>query len=428
MTNRPPSRASDSLFIEKLVFGGQGLGKSAGKICLVWNALPDENVRIKVLKQKHNYLEAVATEILSPSPRRIAPREDHFLSCSPWQILSFEAENEWKIRIAEETYARLGHLPTGKKIEIVSDTACQYGYRNKMEFNFLGSLLAFFERGTHAKNAVMRCELASAAICENTPVVLEWLKKQDIAPRALKSLTIRSNPLGQTIAALFLNEELRFRSAPALTETWVGFQAFYSNPKSPAPSPDRLLYSCGQNYLVVRLRNTDLKHGMLSFFQINTALFERTLEDISGSLDKDKPLIDYYAGVGAISLSLHDRCKNTVLVDNHAEAIEYAKENIRLNQLNHCQALLSPAEKMTEFISKNSIVAFDPPRAGLHPRVIKRVLAEKPIRLIYLSCNLSTHARDIQLLSPAYKVSSLKLYNFFPRTPHIEALCVLDRI
>ena len=83
---------------------------------------------------------------------------------------------------------------------------------------------------------------------------------------------------------------------------------------------------------------------------------------------------------------------------------------------------------MTEFISHSSIVVFDPPRAGLHPKVIQKVLAEKPLRLIYLSCNLSTHARDIHLLSPSYKVAELKLYNFFPRTPHIEALCVLDRI
>ncbi len=108
--------------------------------------------------------------------------------------------------------------------------------------------------------------------------------------------------------------------------------------------------------------------------------------------------------------------------------MDYAKENIENNNLGQkCSAELCPAEKITDLIAKNKIIIFDPPRAGLHEDMVKKVLREKPEKIIYLSCNISTHARDIKLLSDAYEIKHLKLYNFFPRTPHVESLCVMIR-
>ncbi|MFZ2189463.1 MAG: methyltransferase, partial [Candidatus Magasanikiibacteriota bacterium] len=148
--------------------------------------------------------------------------------------------------------------------------------------------------------------------------------------------------------------------------------------------------------------------------------------DIGKFLDKAKSVVDFYSGVGAIALPLHDKYKSAVLVESNEEAVEYAKENIILNKINNCEAQLSPAEKIVDLITKDKIIIFDPPRAGLHEDVVKQVLATLPERIIYLSCNLSTQARDIKLLSEKYQVKFLKLYNFFPRTPHVEGLCVLE--
>ena len=149
---------------------------------------------------------------------------------------------------------------------------------------------------------------------------------------------------------------------------------------------------------------------------------------MSSALDPCEKLVDFYSGVGAIGISLKGRAQSTVLVDSHAEAIAYAKENIELNGLNNCGAILSNAEKITRLIEPDSTLIVDPPRAGLHPKVVNKILSAKPARVLYLSCNVATHARDIKNLSPGYKLKDLKLYNFFPRTPHIEALAVLDRI
>ncbi|MCP2520880.1 hypothetical protein NLD30_10625, partial [SCandidatus Aminicenantes bacterium Aminicenantia_JdfR_composite] len=120
--------------IEKLVFGGQGLGKHESKVVLAWNALPEEEVEVEIYKNKKTYSEGIAISILNQSPYRVEPEEEHFLSCSPWQILSWEQENIWKKKIAEETYIRIGDLSELPDFEIISDSENQFNYRNKMEY------------------------------------------------------------------------------------------------------------------------------------------------------------------------------------------------------------------------------------------------------------------------------------------------------
>ncbi|MBI4353376.1 MAG: class I SAM-dependent RNA methyltransferase [Candidatus Omnitrophica bacterium] len=420
------------LSIEKLIFGGQGLAKKDGKTCLAWNALPGEEVKARILKKHHGVFESIAEEILKPSPRRIEPLEEHFLSCSPWQILSWEAENEWKRKIAMETYGRIGKIEGGLSLPITAESSQRNGgCRNKMEYSFTSSeqglSLAFFERDTRRKKAIEPCLLADPAINQAALRALEWLRKEGIPETCLKSLIIRSSAEGETLAGLFIKEELGIKNLPALPESSVGFHLYYSHPQSPASVPHKLLRKDGRDHLVTTLKNVKLKFGLFSFFQINPSLFEKTLDDIAPYLDPDKPLVDFYCGVGTIGLSLHGNYKTCALVDNHEEAILCADENIRLNSFSNCRAVLSPSEKMTDLITPEPILLFDPPRAGLHPKVIRKILLEKPPRVIYLSCNPSTHARDIGLLSPAYAVKDLRLYNFFPRTPHIESLCVLER-
>jgi 23S rRNA (uracil1939-C5)-methyltransferase len=140
------------------------------------------------------------------------------------------------------------------------------------------------------------------------------------------------------------------------------------------------------------------------------------------------PLLDFYSGVGAIGLPLSHNRDELILLDSNADAIAYAKKNIELNKRSHTEAFCIPAEKMTDLITGDRQLLLDPPRAGLHPKVVSTILQKLPPRIVYMSCDLSTHARDIRLLSEAYRVNFLKLYNFFPRTPHIEAICVMDKL
>ncbi len=420
------------IYIEKLVHGGQGLGHtSEGKTAFVWNALPGETVEVEILSNKKTHLEAVATQIITASKDRINPKEDSFLSTSPWQIFNFESENYWKRAIAAEQYSKIGDLILDvNSLEIFTDNI-EYGYRNKMEFSFVEDgekmSLAFFERGKKTKIAVNESALAREEINTVAQEILDWINQVKIPIRSLKSLIVRVNRKGEVIAALFIKDRLVFDHHPTLSHPLIGFQLYYSTHKSPASVPTALLYTIGQNFLVSEILETKLKSGIFSFFQINQPVFERALQDIAAFVDPKSPLVDYYCGVGAIGLPISLNRPNTILVDNNSEAIEYARENISLNN-RKATAECAPAEKLTDYIDATSTILLDPPRAGLHEDVIKTILQKKPPRIIYMSCDIATHARDLRLLGQGYSLVFLKLYNFFPRTPHIEGLAILEKL
>lgn len=425
-------KSFDHVSIEKLVFGGQALGHTPdGKAIFIWNALPDEEVDVQVTKTKQGDRQGIATLIHEASPHRIDPQEDHFLSTSPWQIMTYEHELHWKKAIAQETYHGIGHVDL-PELEIVGDADRQFGYRNKMEYSFTqdeqGELsLAFFARGQKKKIPVPQSNLAYPWINHTAQVFLAWAQEVGLTPRELKSLIIRGTQDGKTIAGLFIKDPLTFDHLPELDDTIQGFQIYYSTHKSPASVPTKLLYENGTMTLNETINNITLRFGLFSFFQVNVPMFQEALADIATHVKKDTPLVDLYSGVGAIGLSLAPHVKDVTLVDNVPEAIEYAEQNIQRNNAHHANAICDQSENMLDLITPDKTIIVDPPRAGLHSKVVTKLLQETPPTIIYLSCDLATQARDIALLSDKYNITFVRLYNFFPRTPHIEGLCVLEK-
>jgi len=417
--------------LDKLVFGGQALGRVDDKAVFVWNALPGEEVEVELKKNKHNFAEGVAKEIINRSLERLEPQEDHFLSCSPWQIMNFATENKWKVEMSKETYQKFAGL-TASHLEIVSD-GVEYGYRNKMEYSFTqppltppfqgGEIsLAFFERNGKKHLAIPKCELASVAINKVALELLIWVNENKIPLRSLKTMIVRSNQKGEVLAGLFIKDRLEFNDYPKLTNNLVGLTIYYSTHKSPASVPTAVLYKIGQDYLEEDLFGISLRYGLFSFFQINVPIFKQALAEIKNHLTDDDKVVDYYSGVGSIGLPVGAR----ELVESNPEAVEYAKINIALNKIK-AEAVCAPSEKMVELITAEKTLIFDPPRAGLDKRVVEQVLSKLPKKIIYLSCDIATQARDLGLLQEKYKVKFLKLFNFFPRTAHIEGLCVLEK-
>ena len=417
--------------IEKLVFGGQGLGLLNGKAVFCWNGLPGEEVEVELVRQKRNYAEAVVKKIISASAERIQPIESHFLCCSPWQILSWKKENEWKQLIASETYYKVGALKNILELEI-SFGEQQLGYRNKIEFSFVeknggGVSLAFFERASHNLVAIDCCALAGKIINGVAREIVDWLNKKCVQAQDLKSLILRSNEKGQVIGALFLNKALNFETTLDLDKRFIGFNIYFSNPESPESTPDKLISAGGQNYLEETICGVKLRFNALSFFQVNVPVFAQALEDIKDFLGKKDEVIDYYSGVGAISLALNKYFKKATLVEINKEAVSFAKQNIELNKIRNCEAVCQTAESAEKLMTPDKVVIVDPSRAGLHCNLVRQILKVQPKRIIYLSCDIATQARDIKWLSARYDVRFSKIYNFFPRTPHIEGLCVMER-
>ena len=410
------------LRIEKLVHGGQGLATlPEGKRVFVWNGLPGELVNVRVIKKKRSYVEAIAEEILEPSPERVEPRDSNYLATSPWQILPFDAENRYKKAIVEELFAheKVALPETGETI--YTDT--EWHYRNKMEYSFWGDddglHLALHQRGSSGKQIVDGSALALPALDAAANAVLALLQPLNVRAGDLKTVIVRTSAVGKSVAALFVKRQ-DFH-ALKLPDELQGLRVYYSNPKSPASVPTELLQELGDVRLTDTLIGTAFTYDVDSFFQVNIPIFEKALGDIKNALQPSQKIIDMYAGVGSIGLSVAP--DNVTLVELDSATAAMARENAGQG----AEVIEAGAEKALEYITGEYPVIFDPPRAGLHPKVVERVLETLPEQIIYLSCNPATHARDLALLQEKYEVVDFKIYNFFPKTPHIETLAVLNR-
>jgi 23S rRNA (uracil1939-C5)-methyltransferase len=416
--------ASQPIRITKLVPGGQGLGELPdGKKAFVWNALPGEDVLARVFKQRASYVEAIAEEIERPAPERVAPREVNYLATSPWQILAFDAENRYKKNIAEGILKQ--HDITVPAVNGTAHDDREWHYRNKMEYSFWGDdtglHAALHRRGSHGKQSVTGSVLAMPPVDVGTDSIRILLEKAHVRAGELKTIIVRSTQEGTAAASLFVKSEAfqPLELPPALQ----GLRVYYSNPKSPASVRTRLLYELGSSELADTLLGRIFRYDVDSFFQVNVPVFELALQRIKEKFANEE-LVDMYAGVGSIGLSVASRKVDLVELDAASAAM--AQRNTETAGVRGFVVKAS-AEQTLQHIVANKPIIVDPPRAGLHEKIISRILEVRPPRIAYLSCNPVTQARDIVLLRDAYRVSYFEVFNFFPHTPHIETLAILER-
>lgn len=405
--------------IEKLVFGGQGMGViSDGRKVFVWNALPGEKVTINISKKKRDYLEAIADKIVEPSHQRVLPKEVNYLSTSPWQIMTYDAENKYKKEIIQDVFLREKvNLPD---FEFVYPNK-MYEYRNKMEYSFWGDEsglhLALHRRGSSGKQVVNGCKLAVPALDVAANNLLAELQKINIRASVLKSVIARVSKTGEAVASLFVKDE--FFPEIALPLKLKGLKVHYSTHKSPASVITKTLYLKGENTLKDDLLGKKFEYNSDSFFQINLPIFEQTLSVIKGFVD-GQDIVDMYGGVGSIGLVVSE---TPVIVEVDEATAEMAKLNI---QHKRAKVIHASSEKALDQIKSNKFLIVDPPRAGLHKSVVNQILRVRPKTIVYLSCNPVTQARDLKILDEEYKIKFFEGYNFFPRTPHIETLAILQ--
>ena len=423
----------ENIKIEKIVGGGQGLGRlTSGKKIFAWNALKDEVVNITLTKKKSSLEEGIVTEIKEPSKDRITPKDpDSYLSTSPWQILDWQKENALKASLIYDSL-RLNQVELNQPISMFSDNK-PYNYRNKIEFSFFWDkdedqlFLAFFKRGSHNKIKVGQTSLAKDEINQAAKQILELLRKKKIAGFSLKTLLIRSNQNGEVVAQLYIKDldALQISEEDFKNLNIRGLEVIYSDPKSPASVITKRIRSFGKTNLEDKILNINFSYSIEGFFQINLPVYEEALKDIKKFIDPAKKTVDLYSGVGTIGLCVSKG--DTELVEINKSAVLEMKNNIKKLKLK-AKAILASAEDATNYITNNCNLIVDPPRAGLHKNVINKINEVLPDRVIYLSCNPDTQSRDVKLLENNYKIEFIKGYNFFPRTPHIECLIVLKRI
>ena len=259
--------------------------------------------------------------------------------------------------------------------------------------------------------------------------IRDLLREKPIVARQLKTLLIRSDQQGNAVWQLYIKDKIEnlISDDEAKLLSAAGGEIIYSDPKSPASRITERLNKFGETTLSDTILGVAFNYACEGFFQVNIPVYEKALNDMKAWIDCNEklPTLDLYSGVGTIGLTIGGDDVTLVEINEHAVA-EMQRNIAKLNRPN-AKAILAPSEKSLEYITGKQIVIVDPPRAGLHAGVTNRLLETAPPRIIYLSCNPVTQARDISLLQEKYEIVHHQGYNFFPRTPHIEHLVVLDK-
>jgi 23S rRNA (uracil1939-C5)-methyltransferase len=377
---------------------------------------------VQVIKKKRSYAEAIAEEVVKASPEREVPREENYLATSPWQMMTYAAENKYKAEIVRELFTHEKVVLPAFDGVVYEDT--EWHYRNKMEYSFWGDdgglHLALHRRGSHGKQIVQGSELAMPALDAGANAVLAELNK--LSPRAgdLKTIIVRSSQKGDVVAALYTKLD-SFTRMP-LPANVRGLRVYHSNPKSPASVATRLLYELGDCTLRDDVLGKPFTYDVDSFFQVNLPIYDKALSRIRERCAGDS--VDMYSGVGSIGLSV---AKESVqLIELDPATAKMARVNAEASGIK-TDVIEASTEKALEYITGDKPVIFDPPRAGLHAKVVGCCLEVLPPQIIYLSCNPATQARDLALLQEKYDIDFFEIYNFFPRTPHIETLAILTK-
>ena len=384
----------ETTIIEKLVPGGQALATLAdGKKAFIWGAMPGETVEFELTKNKKTYCEGVAIRIIAnPSEHRVAPKDDCYLSTSPWQIMDFSYELQQKSELTRECF-RQNHLNLDV-LPTITDGK-DYFYRNKMEYSLYWDHdtakihLAFHKRGSHGKQPITQSSIERPEIFARASQIVDQLNAKHAEAHTYQSLLLRCNQQGKVSGDLFVNGQPH----PIM-----------------ANLSDELL---GQNYT----------YSPNGFFQINLPVYELALQAIAKEIHTEK-VLDLYAGVGSIGLSVA-RDKDLTLVEVNGAAYQEMQNNAQ--NLPNTTCILDKSENVASYITPGCTVILDPPRAGCEASLIHAINEVQPEKLIYLSCNPVTQARDLAMLAEAYQIAPLQPFNFFPHTPHIENLAILTR-
>jgi 23S rRNA (uracil1939-C5)-methyltransferase len=435
--------------IDRLAYGGRGVGRLNKLVVFVNGAAPGDVVRARVARSKRTFAEADVVAVTAPSPDRVAPRCPHFGPCGGcmWQHLAYPAQARAKESVVRESLERLGGLRDVVVRPIVA-AADPWYYRNKMDFSFHpDGILGLHRRGDwNAIVPIETCYLQSPESVAVVGAVRAWARAHAVAPydpvtRAgtLRSLVIREGRgTGDRMVGLLtgpgplsaVDEFVRAvkNAAPATSIV----RGIVTGSSDGAP-PSEIEVVDGRAALEEVLLGVRYTVALTTFFQTNTAQAEQMVRYV---VDRAQPLagrrlFDLYCGVGAFSLPLARAGATVAGVEMAVSSIDAARANARANGIEAVRFFVGDTRvvlpAMVEEMGAPDVVVLDPPRAGAGGRVMRKIGRSGARRVIYVSCNPTTLAPDLKELLPfGYHLVDVQPFDLFPQTYHVEAVAVLD--
>ncbi|MFC6269534.1 23S rRNA (uracil(1939)-C(5))-methyltransferase RlmD [Frigoriflavimonas asaccharolytica] len=465
---------SKNLILENITLTAAGakgvaIGRTEeGKTVIVTGAIPGDVINARVKKAKSKYFEAEAVEILERSPFRVEPKCIHFGTCGgcKWQNMSYEKQLFFKQDEVENNIRRIGGIEDFV-CEPILGAPEEYFYRNKMEFSFSDAkwltldeinsgeeidnknALGFHIPGMWSKILDLKeCWLQedpSNAIRLAVKVFADahQLEYFDVRNQAgfLRTMMLRQNSKGEwmVLFQLFREEkENQQKLFDYLIENFPQIKTlmFCINAKQNDSLYDQdVQIYYGDGFLMEEMDGLQFKIGPKSFFQTNYQqalnLYRKTLEfaDLKG----DEVVYDLYTGTGTIAQYMARNAKKVIGIESVQESIDAAKEHAILNGLDNCEFFCGDMKDIfsDEFLAnhpKADVLITDPPRDGMHAKVVEQILKLSPERIVYVSCNSATQARDLALMKDHYKVVKILPVDMFPQTHHVENIALLVRI
>ena len=438
------------LAITDLDHQGRGIGRHQGQVLVVEGAVPGDRVAVQPQLRRRGQLHARLLDLLEASPHRRRPPcilADHCGGCS-LQPLTPAGQRQWKQRMLHQTLQRIGAVSLPPQPLLISEQ--ELGYRNRaiipLERTPQGRLRAgFYRRGSHRIVNMNRCPVLDPRLdalivpLKADLEALAWPVDRHLeADGGLRHLALRlGQHSGELLITLIASHDRLpglQQQAEAWMERWPALVGVTLNLQTRATNqlfgPDTRLLA-GRPWLVERFAGLELQIASDTFFQVHTAQAERVVPLLNAALGTPEgQLIDAYCGIGTFSLPLACSGWQLIGLEQHPAAVALAEANARRNHLaERCRFQCADvAEALAACLPSSAALLLDPPRKGLDPRALASICACPPARLLYLSCDPATLARDLQLLCGGpYRLVSLQPIDFFPNTSHIETLAVLER-
>ena len=448
--------------VESLAFGGKGIARVEEYVLFIRRALPGDVCRIRVTKRKRSFGEARILAIEQPSPLRQQPPCEHFEWCGgcTWQNMSYENQLMQKTAIVKQAFKRpddLGDFP-------VLDTlpaARPYAYRNKMEFSFADrkwlipqdldnpEISKAFALGLHVPGTfdkilhIERCLLQSDPANDILKYVSRYAQEAGLPAYGIRShegllrfLVLRqSRATGEIMVNLVTSRDAREELTPlarGLMNTFKEVASVVNNVnsrKAQIAQGEQEFLLAGKSSISDTIGPFTFDISANSFFQTNTdqaaKLYDVALE--FAGLSGRETVWDLYCGTGTITLFLARKAKQVYGFEIVPGAIEDARNNARRYNAGNIEWFAGDVrEHMKSVAETPDVLVTDPPRAGMHPEVVETILEVKPGRIVYVSCNPTTMARDMKTLQQAYNVVRVQPVDMFPQTYHIETVALLE--
>lgn len=446
-----------------MVFGGKGIARADGFAVFVENAVPLDRVKARIVKKKKSFAEASIVEILEPSPHRINPPCEYSGYCGgcKWQFLEYDRQLLYKRQHVEESLEHIG-LVKGVTVHPAIPSEKIFGYRNKMEFScsdrkwLLPSDFANREKtagfalGLHVPGTFDKVLDIKACLLqpeEGNRIFIDiksFMKNSGAPPYGIKShegfwrfLMLRNSAEYKNwMVNIITSAEDQKRVIPLaalLEEKYPGIVSVVNNITSGVAAVATGEYEtvlCGSRYIKDKIGNYEFEISANSFFQTNTKSAEilyRKVREFAG-LSGRETVIDLYSGTGTIPIFLSADAARITGLEIVESAVSDAKRNCRRNGVSNCSFLLGDIrESLSKTGTRPDVMIIDPPRAGMHKDVVKQVSDMAPRRIVYVSCNPATLARDLLSLKEYYEIMEVQPVDMFPHTWHVESVARLEK-